>query len=148
MYDYRGRGSKTIAVEFMVVQALSPYNAILGRPGMKKLGAIASTLHALIKFPIQSGIATVRGDIPYQQVIIGVELPTRLKDQLRHMLRANKDIFAWSSADITGIPRHLGEHKLNIYPRTFLVKQKKCMLAKDQNIAFSKEVKNSWTLKY
>ncbi|GKB99068.1 reverse transcriptase domain-containing protein, partial [Tanacetum coccineum] len=64
MYDYNGRGSKTIVVEFMVVQAPSPYNAILGRPGMKKLGAIASTIHALIKFPIQSGITTVRGDIP------------------------------------------------------------------------------------
>ncbi|GJU40130.1 hypothetical protein Tco_1193087 [Tanacetum coccineum] len=151
------------------------------RGGIKKLGAIASTLHALIKFPIQSGIAIVRGDIPGtqkcfqisrkrehdpetsltltqegnkkqervivnddhpdQQVIIGAELPTRLKDQLRHMLRANKDIFTWSSADMTGIPRHLDEHKLNIHPRTFLVKQKKCVLAKDRNIAVSKEVK-------
>ncbi|GKD35338.1 reverse transcriptase domain-containing protein [Tanacetum coccineum] len=126
MYDYPGRGSKTIAVKFMVVQAQSPYNTILGRPGMKKLGAIASTLHALIKFPIQSGTATVRGDIlPDQQVIIGVELPTQLKDQLQHMLRDNKDIFAWSPADMTGIPRNLAEHKLNIHPRTFLVKQKK-----------------------
>ncbi|GJU45740.1 reverse transcriptase domain-containing protein [Tanacetum coccineum] len=149
--------------------------------GMKKLGAIASTLHALIKFPIQSGIDTVRGDIPStqtcfqisrkrehdpktsstltqegnkkekgvivndehldQQVIIGAELPTRLKDQLRHMLRANNDIFAWSPADITGIPRHLAEHKLNIHPRTFPVKQNKRVLAKDRNIAVSEEVK-------
>nr|GEW73713.1 reverse transcriptase domain-containing protein [Tanacetum cinerariifolium] len=52
IYDYSGRGSKTIVVDFMVVQAPSPYNAILGRPGMKKLRAIASTLHSLIKFPI------------------------------------------------------------------------------------------------
>ncbi|GJR53530.1 hypothetical protein Tco_1404051 [Tanacetum coccineum] len=181
MYDYNGRGSKTIVVEFMVVQAPSPYNAILGRPGMKKLGAIASTIHALIKFPIQSGIATVRGDIPgsqkcfqisrkrehdpdtsstfmqgrnkkeegvivnddhpNQQVTIGAELPTRLKDQLRHMLRTNKDIFAWSPADMTGIPCHLAEHKLNIHPRTFPVKQKKYVLAKDRNIAVSEEVK-------
>ncbi|GKB58041.1 hypothetical protein Tco_0914227 [Tanacetum coccineum] len=107
--------SKTIVVKFMVVQAPSPYNAILGRPRLKKLGAIASTLHALIKFPIQSGIATVRGDIPY--------------------------IFAWSPADMTGIPRHLAEHKLKIHPRTFPVKQKKRVLAKDRNKAVSEEVK-------
>ncbi|GJT53279.1 retrovirus-related pol polyprotein from transposon TNT 1-94 [Tanacetum coccineum] len=99
----------------MAVRAPSPYNAILGRPGLKKLGAIASTLHALIKFPIQSGIATVRGDIP--------------------------DIFAWSPADMTGIPRHLAEHKLKIHPRTFPVKQKKRVLAKDRNKAVSEEVK-------
>ncbi|GJV02257.1 ribonuclease H-like domain-containing protein [Tanacetum coccineum] len=108
---------------------------------MKKLAAIASTLHALIKFPIQLGIAIVKEDIPDQQVIIGVKLPTRLKDQLRHLLRANKDIFAWSPADMTGIPHHLAKHKLNIHPRTFPVKQKKRVLAKDRNIAISEEVK-------
>ncbi|GKD39508.1 hypothetical protein Tco_1259715 [Tanacetum coccineum] len=99
----------------MVAQAPSPYNAILGRLRLKKLGAIASTLHALIKFPIQSGIATVRRDIP--------------------------DIFAWSPADMTGIPHHLAEHKLNIHPRTFPVKQNKRVLGKDRNIAVSEEVK-------
>ncbi|PWA39692.1 reverse transcriptase domain-containing protein [Artemisia annua] len=52
MYDNNGGGSKTIVVDFLVVQAPSPYNAILGPPGMKKLGAIASTVHALLKFPI------------------------------------------------------------------------------------------------
>ncbi|GJW95835.1 reverse transcriptase domain-containing protein [Tanacetum coccineum] len=99
---------------------------------MKKLGAIASTVHALIKFPIQSGIATIRG------VIVNDD---QLKDQLRNMLCANKDIFAWSPADMTGILRHLAKHKLNIHLRTFLVKQKKHVLAKDRNIAVSKEVK-------
>ncbi|PWA94888.1 reverse transcriptase domain-containing protein [Artemisia annua] len=62
MSDYRGRGSKTIMAEFMVIRAPSPYNVILGRPGMRQLGAIASTIHALIKFPVKSGVATVRGE--------------------------------------------------------------------------------------
>ncbi|PWA89450.1 reverse transcriptase domain-containing protein [Artemisia annua] len=62
MYDYSGRGSKTVMAEFMVVRAPSPYNVILGRPGMRQLGAIASTIHSLIKFPVESGIATVRGE--------------------------------------------------------------------------------------
>ncbi|PWA71117.1 retrotransposon gag domain-containing protein [Artemisia annua] len=31
---------------------------------MRRLGAIASTIHSLLKFPIPSGVAIVRGDIP------------------------------------------------------------------------------------
>ncbi|GJR91868.1 reverse transcriptase domain-containing protein [Tanacetum coccineum] len=63
LFDYNGKGSKTIMTDFMIVRASSPYNVILGRPGMRQLGAIASTVHSLIKFPIQSGVAVVRGDI-------------------------------------------------------------------------------------
>ncbi|XP_071740615.1 uncharacterized protein [Rutidosis leptorrhynchoides] len=62
--DYQGKGNMTIKVEFMVVRAPSPYNVILGRTRLNKLGAIASTIHLLIKFPIPSGIATVLGDTP------------------------------------------------------------------------------------
>lgn len=61
--DYMGKGSKIIMTEFMIIRAPSPYNMILGRPGMRRLGAISSTIHSLIKFPIQSGIAIVRGHI-------------------------------------------------------------------------------------
>ncbi|GJX26296.1 hypothetical protein Tco_0232592 [Tanacetum coccineum] len=39
-----------------------------GRPGMKKFEAIASTVHALIKSPIQSGIATIRRHSKYQEM--------------------------------------------------------------------------------
>lgn len=41
LYDYQGKGSKTVMIEFMVIRAPSPYNVILGRPRMKKLGTIA-----------------------------------------------------------------------------------------------------------
>ncbi|GKB68457.1 hypothetical protein Tco_0929869 [Tanacetum coccineum] len=37
----------------------SPYNVILGRTGLRSLGAIASTIHSMIKFPTANGIATV-----------------------------------------------------------------------------------------
>lgn len=63
MFDYRGRGNKTVTLEFMVVSAPSPYNVILGRPGIRKLGTVASTIHSLIKFPIPYGIAIVQGCI-------------------------------------------------------------------------------------
>nr|GEW36312.1 reverse transcriptase domain-containing protein [Tanacetum cinerariifolium] len=39
-----------------------------------------------------------------------------------------------------GIPRDLWEHKLNIYPRTFPIQQKKRILAKERNEAITQEV--------
>ncbi|GJS45841.1 hypothetical protein Tco_0595962 [Tanacetum coccineum] len=33
--DYIGKGSKTITMDFMIVRAPSPYNVILGQPGMR-----------------------------------------------------------------------------------------------------------------
>ncbi|GJW39174.1 reverse transcriptase domain-containing protein [Tanacetum coccineum] len=141
---YAGKGSRTITTDFMIVRAPSPYNVILGRPGMRQLGAISSTIHLLIKFPLKSGVAIIRGDMPqknrclqisYQPVGIGTRLPARIKQELQRILCENKDIFAWSLCDMTGIPRELAEHKLNIHPCTFPVRQKKRVLAKDRNEA-------------
>lgn len=53
---------KLIYLDFIVVKASSPYNAILGRPAIWRLQAIVSTLHLAMKFPTPHGIATVRGD--------------------------------------------------------------------------------------
>ena len=38
-------GSDVVKVDFIVVDALSPYMAIMGRPWLHSLGAISSTLH-------------------------------------------------------------------------------------------------------
>jgi hypothetical protein len=36
----------------------------------------------------------------------------------------NLDVFAWKPSDMKGIPREVAEHKLNIKPRSKLVKQR------------------------
>ncbi|GJS33015.1 reverse transcriptase domain-containing protein [Tanacetum coccineum] len=51
--------TRTIIMEFAVVKSPSPYNALLGRMGMRNLGAVASTIHSMIKFPTSNGIATI-----------------------------------------------------------------------------------------
>ncbi|GKA06299.1 reverse transcriptase domain-containing protein [Tanacetum coccineum] len=68
MYEhyYIGKGSKKITTDFMIVRAPSPYDVILGRPGMRQLGLIASTIDSLIKFPLKSGVAIIRGDVPHK----------------------------------------------------------------------------------
>ncbi|GJU62975.1 hypothetical protein Tco_1244810 [Tanacetum coccineum] len=64
---------------------------------------------------------TVNDAYPEQTLHIAANLPKMLKEKLREFLCHNKDIFAWKPTDMTGIPRELAEHKLNIHPRTFPV---------------------------
>ncbi|GJU07442.1 hypothetical protein Tco_1123872 [Tanacetum coccineum] len=77
---------------------------------------------------------------PYQKFMIGTSLPLKLKEELKKLLRANHDMFAWSPLDMTRIPRELAEHRLNIHPRTFPVRQKKSVLAQERNDAINQEV--------
>ncbi|GAV79053.1 hypothetical protein CFOL_v3_22518 [Cephalotus follicularis] len=51
-----------VEMTFMVVDTPSPYNAIVGRPGLNLLEAIVSTRHLLMKFPTRFGVGKVRGD--------------------------------------------------------------------------------------
>ena len=44
-------GSETVEVDFIVVDAYSPYTAIVARPWLHTLGAVSSTLHQKIKYP-------------------------------------------------------------------------------------------------
>ncbi|GJX06550.1 reverse transcriptase domain-containing protein [Tanacetum coccineum] len=51
-------------MKFAIIPAPSPYNIILGRPGLKQLRAIPSTIHGMIKFPTPWGIATLVSQAP------------------------------------------------------------------------------------
>ena len=42
-------GSETVEVDFIVVDAYSPYTAIVARPWLHTLGAVSSTLHQKVK---------------------------------------------------------------------------------------------------
>ena len=52
----------TTAVRFLVVDAQSAYNMLLGRPSLNAIKAIPSAYHMMIKFPTISGVGMVRGD--------------------------------------------------------------------------------------
>ncbi|GJU67848.1 hypothetical protein Tco_1254107 [Tanacetum coccineum] len=63
------RKTRTVIMEFAVVKSPSLYNALLGRTGMRSLGAVASTIHLMIKFPTLNGIATTRETLrKYRQI--------------------------------------------------------------------------------
>ena len=55
-------GSEMVKVDFIVVDAYSPYTAIIVRPWLHTLGAISSTLHQKIKYPSGGQIEEILGD--------------------------------------------------------------------------------------
>ena len=54
-------GDKEVQVDFIVVEALSPYTAILDRPWLHAMGAISSTLHLKVKYPTQGRVGELIG---------------------------------------------------------------------------------------
>ena len=52
----------TTTARFLIVDAPSAYNVLLGRPSLNAIKAIPSTYHMMIKFPTVSGVGMVRGD--------------------------------------------------------------------------------------
>ena len=54
-------GSETVEVDFIVVDAYSPYTAIVARPWLHSLRAVSSTLHQKIKYPPEGQIAEILG---------------------------------------------------------------------------------------
>ncbi|GKD01371.1 reverse transcriptase domain-containing protein [Tanacetum coccineum] len=46
-------------MNFMIVRSLSPYNGIIGRPGIKEIQAVPSTAHGMFKFLADGGIVTI-----------------------------------------------------------------------------------------
>ena len=55
-------GSVTVVVDFIVVDAFSPYTAIVARPWLYTLGIVSSTLHQKVKYPSEGQIEEILGD--------------------------------------------------------------------------------------
>ena len=51
-----------MTTKFLVVDAPSAYNMLLGRPSLNAVRAIPSAYHMMIKFPTTNGVGMVRGD--------------------------------------------------------------------------------------
>ncbi|GKC96988.1 retrotransposon protein, putative, ty3-gypsy subclass [Tanacetum coccineum] len=90
----------------------------------------------------------VNDNYPDQTVTIGRQLPNHFKKELQNLLKSNADVFAWTRADITGIPRTImvegkpfnTEHKLYEYNHIKPKKQNKRDLGPDRNMAAYKEI--------
>ena len=54
-------GDKVVSVDFLVVDAFSPYIAILASLWLHIMGAVSSTLHVKLTYPIDKGVAELVG---------------------------------------------------------------------------------------
>ena len=54
--------SNVVEVNFIVVDAYSPYTAIVARPWLHALGAVPSTLHQKVKYPSRGQIKEIIGN--------------------------------------------------------------------------------------
>ncbi|GJZ53817.1 hypothetical protein Tco_0608702 [Tanacetum coccineum] len=166
-------------MNFVIVRLSFPYNGIIGRPGVRKIQAVPSTTHGMLKFPVPGGILTLKSskiipikcaavsgpegqpptiyqaieerikvainpEYPEQTIMIGSTLTEEGRNKLCDLLQRNLDVFAWKPADMTGVPRHIAEHRLNLRKGCPPVRQevKKRMRTRP----YKKKLKNSLML--
>nr|XP_023884814.1 uncharacterized protein LOC111997007 [Quercus suber] len=55
-------GTEVVEVDFIIIDAYSPYTAIVTRPWLHTLGAVSSTLHQKIKYPSEGQVNEILGD--------------------------------------------------------------------------------------
>ncbi|GJX53502.1 reverse transcriptase domain-containing protein [Tanacetum coccineum] len=162
-------------MNFMVVRSSSPYNGIIGRLGVRKLQAVPSTAHGMLKILVEGRVIILKSsklvpvecavvfgpegatsatkpiieerikvainpEYPKQTLMIGSTLTEEGRNKLCGLLQRNLDIFSWKPADMTGIPSHIAEHRLNVWEGYFPVRQKKRRQATDRNQAIQEEV--------
>nr|GEX76915.1 reverse transcriptase domain-containing protein [Tanacetum cinerariifolium] len=82
----------------------------------------------------------INPEYPEQTVMIGFTLSEEGHNKLCDLLQHNLDIFTWKPADMTGVPRHITEHQLNVQEGCSPVRQKKRGQTADRNLAIQKEV--------
>nr|GFA39143.1 reverse transcriptase domain-containing protein [Tanacetum cinerariifolium] len=80
-------------------------------------------------------------EYPEQAVMIGFTLTEGGRNKLCGLLHRNLDIFAWKLTDMTGVPRHIAEHRLNVREGCSSVRQTKRGQAGDRNQPIPEEVR-------
>ncbi|GJV70383.1 reverse transcriptase domain-containing protein [Tanacetum coccineum] len=79
-------------------------------------------------------------NFPDQEVAIEGTLSAKGRTELCSLLKENLDIFAWQPSDMTGVPRSIAEHRLNIREGYSPVRQKKRGQAPERAKAIQTEV--------
>ncbi|KAL5575204.1 hypothetical protein UlMin_016903 [Ulmus minor] len=113
------------AVDFVLVDCPSPYNAIIGRPILNKIRAVTSTYHLLVKFPTVGGIGILRGDQTESREIYEA---------------ANRSTQVQGIKNMPGIDPNVIVHRLNIDPNFKPIKQKRRTFNAERYMAINTEV--------
>uniref|UniRef100_A0A2N9F6H4 Reverse transcriptase domain-containing protein n=1 Tax=Fagus sylvatica TaxID=28930 RepID=A0A2N9F6H4_FAGSY len=120
--------------EFFVLNTYSPYNAILGKPWLHKMGAVPSTLHQRLRFLTPQGVMEIVGDqLAAKQCLVAAVTQKALP------LQEPK------AGTAPGIDSEFAYHELNVSPEYKPVVQKARRTAPQHVEAVREEV--DWLLK-
>jgi len=97
-----GTQTKTIPIRFLIVDAPTSYNILLGRPSLNTLGAVVFTPHLAMKFPAPSGdILTIHYDQRLARECYMASLRPQLPiQQTNHIERPPGSSIALSGEDL------------------------------------------------
>ena len=99
-------------------------------------------------------LTEVLEDIPLEEsnpekfTRIGTSMKEKTKQDLLQFLRENIDVFAWSHKDMPGINPSVITHRLNVYPSSKPVRQKKWVFAPKRDNAIKEEVQKLTTAQF
>ncbi|XP_057723638.1 uncharacterized protein LOC130939561 [Arachis stenosperma] len=82
----KGENSKTLSIDFIVIDVGLTYNSLIGRTMLNRLGAVVSIPHLCMKFPTPKGIAMVRGDQKLAKKCYNESLNLRGKSKKVHTI--------------------------------------------------------------
>ncbi|XP_023912261.1 uncharacterized protein LOC112023871 [Quercus suber] len=148
-------GSEVVEVDFIIVDAYSPYIIIVARSWLHALRAVSSTLHLKVKYPSGDGVeelvgsqsiarqclvAAIRHQAGGEIFRVGVQLPPWEKEELIVFLWKNIDVFAWDAYEAPGMDLSFICHHLNGNPSVIPKKQPPQHSSKNHSDAIKEEV--------
>ncbi|GKV11390.1 hypothetical protein SLEP1_g22653 [Rubroshorea leprosula] len=83
---------------------------------------------------------------PSRKTQIGTRLNPEERAELIAFLRANNDVFAWTLADMLGIPNSISQHKLNTNPLKKPVAQKQRLFGGERLQAIKDKANGKWRM--
>ncbi|GJZ13132.1 reverse transcriptase domain-containing protein [Tanacetum coccineum] len=132
---------------FNQIRSISPYNGIIGRPGIREIQAVPSTAYGMLKFPADGGIVTIRSTILIlAECTTVITSPKEIPKEagVRHeSIKTPEEkprCIRVAPSDMTGVPRSVAEHRLNIQEGYSPVRQKKRGQAPERAKAIQAEV--------
>nr|GEU30298.1 hypothetical protein [Tanacetum cinerariifolium] len=137
-------------MDFVVVRSPSPYNGIIGRPGVRKNQAVPSTAHGMLKFPFPRGVLTLWSSriIPLECAMVSVP-EAQPPDDIQAMEEKIKvaihpkypvQTLAIGSTLTEEEQKALSKHRLNVREGCSPVRQNKRGPAPERNKAIQEKV--------
>ncbi|GJT45480.1 reverse transcriptase domain-containing protein [Tanacetum coccineum] len=93
MYIGDEEHSASAWMNFIVVRSSSPYNGIIGRPGVRKLQVVPSIAHGMLKILVEGGVITLKSSklVPLECAVVSgpKEVPSATKPMIEERIKTH-----------------------------------------------------------